>query len=544
VIFSADAARLPLADRSVDLVIGSPPYTRARTYGETGIARDLHAWVEWMLTVTTEALRVSRGLVLWVCAGGARRGLSWQYDPAPEGLLYEWAKRGGSCLRPVYWHRFGIAGSGGRRKDTGEQKWYSNVIEYVLCFKRPGCDFYGDARANGHPPKWAPGGAMSHRLSDGARVNQWGKTGTECVNGNAARKANGERQAAARPSHRMMTKRHATRGHKNGDTVTAAEYVPPAIANPGNLITTELAFEEIRDMVVSYADATKNGPAEILCGLRKADEQGQIPQWLLGICATVFAQELLQPSLHGGWFPKALPEEVPTLRGDFSPGEPTRPLLQQGLRGRREGESAGTASDGRPGAVGGTQDDAEDCLRRVRPDEPPSRSPRQRGRDGQLAEESTSALPLVPPQGTQEASRPLPALWKAGEEVQNLWAFVRHALPKIQEVWRSSSFQARWRSVFAADESPNLIHVKVGGGLMGHPLAHDNEAPYPVGLPKYLIRSHCPPGGTVLDPFAGSGTTAQAALELGRVPVLCDLRLSQCQLSRRRLTDVQPDLFA
>ena len=37
----------------------------------------------------------------------------------------------------------------------------------------------------------------------------------------------------------------------------------------------------------------------------------------------------------------------------------------------------------------------------------------------------------------------------------------------------------------------------------------------PVALMQYLIRHITPPGGTVLDPFAGSGTTGEAALREG-----------------------------
>lgn len=64
----ADATRLPLADKSVDLVFGSPPYLDARTYG-IGAVRNLNQWTDWMMEVTREAVRVSRGLVLWVVAG-------------------------------------------------------------------------------------------------------------------------------------------------------------------------------------------------------------------------------------------------------------------------------------------------------------------------------------------------------------------------------------------------------------------------------------------------------------------------------------------
>jgi site-specific DNA-methyltransferase (adenine-specific) len=37
----------------------------------------------------------------------------------------------------------------------------------------------------------------------------------------------------------------------------------------------------------------------------------------------------------------------------------------------------------------------------------------------------------------------------------------------------------------------------------------------PMALMQYLVRLVTPPGGTVLEPFAGSGTTVEAALEEG-----------------------------
>jgi hypothetical protein len=81
----------------------------------------------------------------------------------------------------------------------------------------------------------------------------------------------------------------------------------------------------------------------------------------------------------------------------------------------------------------------------------------------------------------------------------------------------------------------NVLKVNVGGGVLGHPFAHENEAPYPVALVEFFIKSLCPPGGRVLDPFCGSGTTADAAERTGRNSIMCDLRASQCELTRRRL---------
>jgi DNA modification methylase len=41
-------------------------------------------------------------------------------------------------------------------------------------------------------------------------------------------------------------------------------------------------------------------------------------------------------------------------------------------------------------------------------------------------------------------------------------------------------------------------------------------APFPIDLPLRAIAAGCPPGGVVLDPFSGAGTTGLAALKLGR----------------------------
>ena len=44
----------------------------------------------------------------------------------------------------------------------------------------------------------------------------------------------------------------------------------------------------------------------------------------------------------------------------------------------------------------------------------------------------------------------------------------------------------------------------------------------PVDLMAWLVRMVCPPGGVVLDPFAGSGTTGLAAMREGRDCVLIE----------------------
>jgi hypothetical protein len=83
----------------------------------------------------------------------------------------------------------------------------------------------------------------------------------------------------------------------------------------------------------------------------------------------------------------------------------------------------------------------------------------------------------------------------------------------------------------------NIIHCRVGGGVMGNPLCHKNEAPYPESLCEFFIRSFCSEDGIVCDPFSGSGTTVAVAHRWGRRGIGCDLRESQVDLAIRRVKE-------
>lgn len=57
---------------------------------------------------------------------------------------------------------------------------------------------------------------------------------------------------------------------------------------------------------------------------------------------------------------------------------------------------------------------------------------------------------------------------------------------------------------------------------------------------RYLIRLIAPPGGVVLDPFAGSGTTGEAALLEGVDCVLIEREAEYIADIRARLESVAP----
>lgn len=86
----------------------------------------------------------------------------------------------------------------------------------------------------------------------------------------------------------------------------------------------------------------------------------------------------------------------------------------------------------------------------------------------------------------------------------------------------------------------NVVKCIVGGGVMGSDLACENEAPFPESLAEFFIRSFCPPNGTVLDPFCGSGTSCAVAKKNGRNAIGIDIRASQIELSNRRCADIDP----
>jgi DNA modification methylase len=52
---------------------------------------------------------------------------------------------------------------------------------------------------------------------------------------------------------------------------------------------------------------------------------------------------------------------------------------------------------------------------------------------------------------------------------------------------------------------------------------------------KYLIRLITPEGGTVLDPFNGSGSTGCAAVELGHPYIGCELDDKYVEIAKKRI---------
>lgn len=67
------------------------------------------------------------------------------------------------------------------------------------------------------------------------------------------------------------------------------------------------------------------------------------------------------------------------------------------------------------------------------------------------------------------------------------------------------------------------------------PYSGAHFATMPPDLVEPCILAGCPEGGTVLDPFAGSGTTLAVAAELGRNAVGCELNPEYIELANQRI---------
>jgi DNA modification methylase len=93
----------------------------------------------------------------------------------------------------------------------------------------------------------------------------------------------------------------------------------------------------------------------------------------------------------------------------------------------------------------------------------------------------------------------------------------------MQRVWGASGRRNR-RSVWTVTTKPySGAHFAV----------------MPPDLVEPCIKAGCPEGGTVLDPFAGSGTTLAVAAELGRDAIGCELNPEYIALAERRIKDAR-----
>lgn len=93
--------------------------------------------------------------------------------------------------------------------------------------------------------------------------------------------------------------------------------------------------------------------------------------------------------------------------------------------------------------------------------------------------------------------------------------------------------RGEYRSRTWADDGTRLMTSIIRARSMHRSGVHPTEKP--LGLLDPLVRYACPPGGTVLDPFAGSGSTLVAARLAGRRAVGVEADERYCEAAARRL---------
>jgi site-specific DNA-methyltransferase (adenine-specific) len=86
------------------------------------------------------------------------------------------------------------------------------------------------------------------------------------------------------------------------------------------------------------------------------------------------------------------------------------------------------------------------------------------------------------------------------------------------------------------------FHQRMGDSLEPKMSRNIHPTVKPVQLMRYLIRLVTPKGGTVLDPFLGSGTTAVAAIEEGVAWIGCEREPEYLEIIKARVEAAQPGM--
>jgi modification methylase len=116
---------------------------------------------------------------------------------------------------------------------------------------------------------------------------------------------------------------------------------------------------------------------------------------------------------------------------------------------------------------------------------------------------------------------------------------IEHIIFLRKPGYRSPSAEMEERSLIPTDEYVRLFS-SIWTDIRGASLAK-HPAPFPLELASRLIRMFSFVGDTVLDPFAGAGTTTLAALELGRSSIGYEIEPKYIEMIRSRL--IQPNMF-
>jgi DNA modification methylase len=111
---------------------------------------------------------------------------------------------------------------------------------------------------------------------------------------------------------------------------------------------------------------------------------------------------------------------------------------------------------------------------------------------------------------------------------------------------RHAGFNGRYAEKLAAEGVPKTRTKRSVWTVATKAYAESHYAVFPPDLIEPCILAGCPSGGTVLDPFGGSGTVAGVAIKHGRHAILCELNEASVALMADRVLSVAgavPDMF-
>ncbi len=110
---------------------------------------------------------------------------------------------------------------------------------------------------------------------------------------------------------------------------------------------------------------------------------------------------------------------------------------------------------------------------------------------------------------------------------------------------RHAGFNERWDKMTRKEQCSGMRNKRSVWQVPTKPYAGAHFATFPTKLIEPCILAGCPAGGTVLDPFTGSGTTGEVAIKSGRQFVGIELNPEYLPLIRARITEAQrqPDIF-
>jgi DNA modification methylase len=109
---------------------------------------------------------------------------------------------------------------------------------------------------------------------------------------------------------------------------------------------------------------------------------------------------------------------------------------------------------------------------------------------------------------------------------------------------KGKSALGKWKGgerVYTPNEFKHLTSVLSYPRPLNGPLGRWQK---PDELMRVLVKAYCHANGSVLDPFAGSGTTGVVAIQEGRRSVLIESSAANVETIKRRIADTTPDLLA